>query len=113
MRHLLLKPFLAVIAVSLVCISIERYVTGIIDTQLKAEAARLSSRAEITWTSVRLRPLDLAVVLNEVEIKAASGHHVGVEKLSLSGTLKLPDKLDYLTARMDGIRFLCHAGIYG
>jgi len=86
------------------------FLTTHIDKLLKAEAAKISSAVDISWSDIQIRLFHLDVVLHHAKIKTSSGHHLGIEQIILSNTLRFPLKLYDATIHMEGIHFFEIAG---
>jgi len=106
MRRILIKICLSLVIISLAfCITstVESYLTAHVDKLLKTQAAKVSSAVDISWRDVQIRLFHLDVILDQVKIKASSGHQLGIEQILLSKTLRFPLKLYDATIHMKGI----------
>lgn len=98
---LLVAGFTAVYAAR----EIESRVTAHIDSLLRQETARLKGVAHVSWEGVRIRPLDLGVILQRAEVRSASGHRLGIDEIFLSGRLTRKLKLKHIHVDLAGICF--------
>lgn len=88
----------------------ETYLAGQLDVFLRTRMANALPAADISWGSIRIRLLNLDVVFQDVFVRAAGGHEIGIERLMLSKPLRWPLNRAEASIRMSGLHVVKISG---
>lgn len=86
--------------------TVESYATARMDALLKQQVNQAIRIADISWDTLRIKPLDLEIVLSRTRIQTPLGHCFGIGRIFLSGGFNRRLQLEHIHIRMQGIRFL-------